>query len=90
MRIFILLTLSMTLVSGCTSHRPDPTIIQDAIEHPARSDADRELDDGRKPAEVIAFFKIEPSMKVIDIFGGGGYYTELISYIVGETGSVTL
>ncbi len=29
-------------------------------------------------------------MRVLDIFAGGGYYTEILSYLVGDAGSVTL
>ena len=29
-------------------------------------------------------------MKVLDVFGGGGYYAEILSYLVGPEGSVTL
>jgi len=64
--------------------------VQEALQNPARTDKDRELDPKRKPAEVLAFFEIEPGMKVLDVFGGGGYYSEILSYLVGEDGGVTL
>jgi predicted methyltransferase len=59
-----------------------------AISNSARSGADRERDAGRKPAEVLEFFGIEPGMRVLDMFSGGGYYTEMLSYIVGDDGKV--
>jgi len=59
-----------------------------AISNSARSEADRERDAGRKPAEVLEFFGIEPGMRVLDMFSGGGYYTEMLSYIVGDDGKV--
>ena len=59
-----------------------------AISNSARSEADRERDAGRKPAEVLEFFGIEPGMRVLDMFSGGGYYTEILSYIVGDDGKV--
>ena len=64
--------------------------VKEAVEHQARTETDRVLDDKRKPTEVLEFFGIQPGMKVLDVFGGGGYYTEILSYLVGETGSVTL
>jgi predicted methyltransferase len=64
--------------------------VQEALKNPARTDKDRELDPKRKPLEVLAFFEIEPGMKVLDVFGGGGYYSEILSYLVGEHGGVTL
>ncbi len=59
-----------------------------ALNHPNRHAADAARDQSRKPAEVLAFFGIEPGMTVLDLFSGGGYYSELISYIVGPEGSV--
>jgi predicted methyltransferase len=59
-----------------------------AVQNPARSDKDRERDSLRKPAEVMQFFGIEPGTRVLDLFSGGGYYTELLSYVVGDKGSV--
>lgn len=61
---------------------------QRAVDAPGRTDADRAKDAGRKPAEVLAFFGIEPGMTVLDMFSGGGYYTELASNVVGPEGSV--
>jgi len=86
MKRLIALTASLVLLSGCASSQ----LIQEAVNHPARSAEDRELDDKRKPAEVLTFFQIKPGMNVLDVFGGGGYYTEIMSYLVGAGGSVTL
>lgn len=55
----------------------------------SRAAADRARDAGRKPAEVIAFLGIEPGMKVIDIIGAGGYYTEVLALAVGPDGHVS-
>jgi predicted methyltransferase len=53
-----------------------------------RSDTDRELDAGRKPAELLAFSGAAPGMKVADLAAGGGYTTELLARMVGDTGTV--
>lgn len=68
----------------------DAEQVRQALANPARPQADRQVDDQRKPAEVLAFFQIEPRMTVLDIFGGGGYYAEILSYLVGDQGFVTL
>jgi predicted methyltransferase len=60
-----------------------------AQNQPARSEADRERDALRKPAEVMQFFGVGPGMTVLDLYSGGGYYSELLSYVVGAQGSVT-
>ena len=59
-----------------------------AVAHSGRTDSDRLRDANRKPADVLAFFGIEPGMTVLDMFSGGGYYTELLSHVVGPTGKV--
>lgn len=65
------------------------SVYGDAVAREARSDQDRDRDAGRKPADVLEFFGIEPGMHVLDMFSGGGYYSELLSYVVGAEGSVT-
>jgi predicted methyltransferase len=53
-----------------------------------RSDDDRKLDAGRKPAETLAFFGIAPGMKVAELMAGGGYTSEILARAVGPTGVV--
>ena len=65
-----------------------PKPITDAINAPDRPAADKALDAGRKPDQIMAFYGIEPGMKVADIFAGGGYMTELEARIVGSSGTV--
>lgn len=53
-----------------------------------RSEADRERDAGRKPAEVLSFLGIGPGMTVMDLIASGGWYTEVLSVAVGPGGTV--
>jgi len=59
-----------------------------AVDNAGRSEGDIARDAGRKPEQVMGFFGIEPGMQVLDMFAGGGYYTELLAYVVGPHGSV--
>jgi predicted methyltransferase len=65
-----------------------PKEVTDAINAPDRPAADKALDAGRQPDQIMAFYGIKPGMKVADIFAGGGYMTELFARIVGPTGTV--
>lgn len=65
-----------------------PPDITDAINSPERPAADKALDAGRRPDQILAFYGIKPGMKVADIFAGGGYMTELFARIVGPKGTV--
>ena len=62
--------------------------IRAAIAATDRDDKDRALDAGRKPGEVLAFFKVEPGQKVGELFAAGGYTTELMARTVGDGGKV--
>jgi predicted methyltransferase len=63
-------------------------VYADALASPSRLEADAARDAGRKPDEVLAFFGIGPDMVVLDMFSGGGYYTEILSEVVGDDGRV--
>lgn len=62
--------------------------IQSAISRPERSEQDRDRDQREKPAEILAFAGVKPGMTVADLFSGGGYWTELLSAVVGPDGKV--
>ena len=53
-----------------------------------RAEADKARDAGRKPAQVVAFLGISEGMTVMDLIAAGGYYTEVLSNAVGESGRV--
>jgi predicted methyltransferase len=53
-----------------------------------RSPADRAEDAWRKPREVLAFMEAAPGQRVLDFYAGPGYYSELLSRVVGPKGSV--
>jgi predicted methyltransferase len=61
-----------------------------ALTHPGRPAADSARDALDHPAEMLRLAGIEPGMKVADVLAGDGYYSELLSYVVGPTGHVYL
>jgi predicted methyltransferase len=67
---------------------PKISIYASALENPSRPEADRERDAGRHPAQVLEFFGIESGATVLDMFSGGGYYTEMLAHVVGDNGHV--
>ena len=102
MTIKFILPVALLALAGCNEaaipeaeietivdSKPAPTsIYENAVASSGRTDSDRERDAGRKPDQVLEFFAIEPGMTVLDMFSGGGYYTEMLSYIVGRDGKV--
>jgi predicted methyltransferase len=69
---------------------PAPDVYQMAVAAPGRPEADRARDSVRMPAEVLRFFGIDPGMRVLDVFAGGGYYTEIVSNLLGPDGQVVM
>ncbi len=67
----------------------DAGFIEEALSSPDRKRADKNRDPLRKPAEVLDFMGLKEGDTVLDIFSGGGYYTEILSRSVGKTGQVT-
>jgi len=82
----VLLSCSLSALSA-TALAADPAIDK-SIASAERTAADRERDAHEKPAEVLAFAGVKPGMVVADLFAGGGYYTELVSGVVGPNGKV--
>jgi predicted methyltransferase len=85
--------------SGASAGRPATTspssksptpgeVAQAAVSAPDRSESDRHLDAGRKPAQMLEFFRIAPGMHVAELAAGGGYTAELLARAVGPTGKV--
>jgi predicted methyltransferase len=71
--------LALAAVSG-----PVAAVVADK----ARPDADTQRDAGRKPGETLDFAAIKPGSVVAELMPGGGYYTRLLSGVVGPKGKV--
>jgi predicted methyltransferase len=59
-----------------------------AVAAPGRPAEQVKLDAVRHPAEVLAFEGLKRGDMVLDLFAGGGYYTEIMARAVGPTGGV--
>ena len=75
-----------------TAHaQPAPNALETAIANPARSAANRARDQYRHPAETLAFFGVKPSDTVVEIWPGGGWYTEILApYLASGGGRLIL
>ena len=80
-----------TTLTGCASvNIGSAASVEGVLANPARSSADRERDARDKPAEVLALARFKRGDTVADILAGGGYYSEILSGIVGPGGKVLL
>jgi predicted methyltransferase len=64
------------------------TAITQAVANTQRPESDRARDSQRKPAQVLDFLGVEPGQRVLDMWAGDGYYSEVLSYVVGPQGIV--
>ncbi len=67
---------------------PAELAVLSALANEQRPAADRARDSSRETAAVLRFFGIGPGMTVLDFYSGGGYYAEILSYLVGPQGRV--
>ena len=84
-----LLTLAAVAASGAPSSAA-ADIYATAAAQPGRSSEDRTRDAIDHPAEVLRLSSIKPGMQVADFLAADGYYSELLSTIVGPKGHVLL
>ncbi|MEE2930375.1 MAG: hypothetical protein VX599_06645 [Pseudomonadota bacterium] len=66
-----------------------PVSLADIVAGDWRSDAEKARDVWRNPAETLEFFEIEPDDTVVEIWPGGGWYTNIIAPYLA-TGDGTL
>lgn len=59
-----------------------------AINDPSRPQADKDKDASRHPADLLAFARIRPGDKVMDLWTGSGYWARLFGKAVGPNGHV--
>ena len=84
------------LVSLALIGAPSGAFAQDAktpdyaaiVAAPDRTDADRQADQRRQPAKMLAFAGVQTGMKILDMEASAGYSTELLARTVGPTGTV--
>ena len=55
---------------------------------PSRPEADKARDADRKPAEVVEFAHVRAGDKIAELAPGGGYFTNILSAVVGPKGKV--
>lgn len=57
-----------------------------AVADGRRKDSNRARDQYRHPAETLAFFGIKPDQTVVEIWPGGGWYTEILAPLLRDKG----
>ncbi|MFT4926966.1 MAG: putative methyltransferase [Phenylobacterium sp.] len=82
--------LTSLVLSTCLALTSISAVADIKFDHGQRTKQDLKRDMTAKPSEIMAFSGVKKGMTVLDIFGGGGYYSELLSQVVGSDGKVYL
>src|SRR5215469_8143773 len=65
-----------------------PDYVAKAVADSSRPQTDSARDKLRAPAETMAFAGVKPGMVVAEFFPTGGYYTRMLSDVVGPKGKI--
>lgn len=84
----ILCLLALGAAAAFAADGPLPAHISAAIDSSARPSEDKARDADRKPGETLMFAGVKPGMKVLELAPGKGYFTRLLSLVVGPKGHV--
>ena len=79
--LFVSLVLSFATLSNAD-------LYDEAVSTTSRPMADHARDETFKPAAVLRFAGVKPGDTALDMFAGGGYFSELLSAVVGSSGKV--
>jgi predicted methyltransferase len=80
--------LLIVLATPLAASAAVPDYIAKAVADPSRPKADTDRDALRLPAETIAFAGVKPGMTVGELTPGGGYFTRMLSAVVGPSGHI--
>ena len=84
----LLVSLAMFAGNAVGAEGAKPSDFEAMVASSDRSDADRQTDQRRHPAKMLAFTGVGNGMKVLDMGAGAGYSTELLARAVGAGGVV--
>lgn len=85
--------LSVCLLGGASLSAVAATVpateaLQAAVNSPHRLAADVARDAARHPVETLQFFQIEPHHRVVEVWPGAGWYTDILAPYLRGTGQL--
>lgn len=82
------LAASLSVTTAFNALADDHDALAQAVESEARSSDNITRDQARHPYETLSFFGIQPDMTVVEIWPGGGWYTEILAPYLQEDGTL--
>ena len=86
----LLLTVNILFINTVMANALSEQNIKSAIYNSERSEEDLSKDINRQPEKIIKFFNVTPETVVLDVLAGSGYYSEILSAVVGPKGKVII
>jgi predicted methyltransferase len=72
------------------SSAPQPADFAEVLASPHRSAENKSRDAWRHPAETLSFFEVRNDAKVVELWPGGGWYTEILGPWLKDKGALTV
>ncbi|MDR6788400.1 putative methyltransferase [Sphingomonas sp. BE138] len=85
-RLAPVLLLALPLAAVAPAAAPVPAPIAAAVKAPTRTPTNVARDRYRHPAETLAFFGVKPTDTVVEVWPGGGWYTEILAPLTAARG----
>jgi predicted methyltransferase len=89
--LLLIASVTTTPIFAQETQKPaaDPaTALAAALAAPTRTPANVARDKYRHPAETLAFFELQPGQTVVELWPGGGWYTEVLAPYLAPAGTL--
>ena len=86
----LLMAITALCLFGEVQAQLDTAQLELAMQNNDRPLVDLERDQNRKAPEVLTFLGLAEGMTALDLIAIGGWYTEVLSYAVGNSGEVIM
>ncbi len=84
--VSILLCGWVTGVNASEVGKTTMDALKAAVSNSERNHADRARDQYRNPAQTLAFFDVQPDMRVVEIWPGRGWYSDILAPYLNRQG----
>src|SRR5271169_6338967 len=88
-RVLLLAGFAVMGSATAAAEAADPALVS-AVASPARSASAVARDKARHPVEELTFFGLSPKMSVVELWPGGGYWTEILAPYLAPSGHYTI
>ena len=95
-RLALLAAAGLTVAAAASAMQSRPAMLAAgerkalaaAVANPARSESNRARDKYRNPQATLSFFGVRPRQTVVELFPGGGWYSEILApYVLNGGGT---